>query len=83
MIVDPSPLSEDFRYDTGFQPLADSETGILTPGEPSECRTYRSHPPPLLQLFIKIREISQENCIFRKFFARIYNTAELVLPYTY
>jgi hypothetical protein len=63
----------------GFKPLADYETSISAPGEPSECHTYKSHPQPLLQLFIKLREISQENCIFSKFFARIYYTAELVL----
>ncbi len=52
-------------------------------GEPSDFQTYGSHPQPLLQLFIKLREISQENCIFRKFFARIYYTANPVLPYNY
>jgi len=65
--------------------------GFLTPGglsdsrniELAECRTLaltdRAHPSALLQLFIKLGKISQENCIFRKFSARIYNTAELVV----
>ncbi|AFZ05467.1 hypothetical protein Osc7112_0895 [Oscillatoria nigro-viridis PCC 7112] len=63
--------------------------GFLTSGglshlliEPVDCHTYRSNPSSLLQLFIKLGKISQENCIFHKFSARIYNKAELVLVYT-
>jgi hypothetical protein len=60
--------------------------GFLTPGGLSGLpkifafNSFCIHPQPLLQLFTKIRKLSQENCIFRNFFARIYYTAELVLP---
>lgn len=39
----------------GFQPLADSETGISTPGGPSEYRTDRLEPTDLVTIFHKIR----------------------------
>jgi len=47
--------------------------------QPQAQSSSQSNPSALLQLFIKLGKISQENCIFCKFSARIYYKAEFVI----